>query len=283
MKTGLVLEGGAMRGMYTAGVLDVMMEHQIQVDGMVGVSAGAVFGCNFKSKQIGRTIRYNKKYCRDPRYSGVRSFLKTGDFFGTEFCYHEIPEHLDPFDEETFEKDPMEFYVVATDVHTGNPVYHKCETGLGKDLEWMRASASMPLVSRVVSVDGYDLLDGGISDSIPVGWFYKKGYKKNIVVLTRDRNYRKKKNRMIPLFHMMLKEYPQLARAMRTRHLMYNQQLRLVEKMEQAGKALVIRPSREIEISRTESNPDKLEEVYQLGRQDAEKKIKEIRDFTARA
>ena len=167
MKTGLILEGGAMRGMYTAGVLDVMMENNIWVDGAVGVSAGAVFGCNYKSKQIGRTIRYNKKYGRDPRYAGFHSLLKTGDYFGTEFCYHEIPERLDPFDTETFEKNPVEFYVVGTDVTTGKAVYHKCTNGKDKDLEWFRASASMPLLSNIVEVDGYRLLDGGIADSIP--------------------------------------------------------------------------------------------------------------------
>ena len=181
MKTGLILEGGAMRGMYTAGVLDVMMENNIWVDGAVGVSAGAVFGCNYKSKQIGRTIRYNKKYGRDPRYAGFHSLLKTGDYFGTEFCYHEIPERLDPFDSETFQKNPAEFYVVGTDVTTGKAVYHKCTTGTDKDLDWFRASASMPLLSNIVEVDGYKLLDGGIADSIPLKWFRSIGYERNII------------------------------------------------------------------------------------------------------
>ena len=214
MKTGFILDGGAMRGMYTAGVLDVMMENNIWVDGAVGVSAGAVFGCNYKSKQIGRTIRYNKKYGRDPRYAGFHSLLKTGDYFGTEFCYHEIPEKLDPFDTETFEKNPVEFYVVGTDVTTGKAVYHKCTNGKDKDLEWFRASASMPLLSNIVEVDGYRLLDGGIADSIPIEWFRSIGYERNIVILTRDKTYRKKKNKMIPLFKTVLHKYPEVARAM---------------------------------------------------------------------
>ena len=285
MKTGLILEGGAMRGMYTAGVLDVMMENSIWADGAVGVSAGAVFGCNYKSRQIGRTIRYNKKYGRDPRYAGFYSLLKTGDYFGTEFCYHEIPEKLDPFDSETFQKNPTEFYVVGTDVTTGKAVYHKCTTGTGKDLDWFRASASMPLLSNIVEVDGYKLLDGGIADSIPIEWFRSIGYKRNIIILTRDKSYRNKKNKMIPLFHVMLRRYPEVAKAMKNRHLMYNRELRMAAALEKAGKALVIRPSKPITISRTENDPENLEEVYQLGRKDGMANLEKMRIFlkTAKA
>ena len=279
MKTGLILEGGAMRGMYTAGVLDVMMENNIWVDGAVGVSAGAVFGCNYKSKQIGRTIRYNKKYGRDPRYAGFHSLLKTGDYFGTEFCYHEIPEKLDPFDTETFEKNPVEFYVVGTDVTTGKAVYHKCTNGKDKDLEWFRASASMPLLSNIVEVDGYRLLDGGLADSIPIEWFRSIGYERNIVILTRDKTYRKKKNKMIPLFKTVLHKYPEVTSAMKQRHVMYNQELRQVDEQEKCGKALVIRPSEPITISRTENDPEKLEEVYQLGRKDGLANLEKMRTF----
>ena len=285
MKTGLILEGGAMRGMYTAGVLDVMMENHIWVDAAVGVSAGAVFGCNYKSRQIGRTIRYNKKYGRDPRYAGFHSLLKTGDYFGTEFCYHEIPERLDPFDSETFQSNPMDFYVVGTDVTTGKAVYHKCTDGKGKDLEWFRASASMPLLSNIVEVDGYRLLDGGIADSIPLEWFCSIGYERNIVILTRDRSYQKKKNKMIPLFKTFLRQYPEVAKAMARRHTMYNHELKLVEEQEKEGKALVIRPSEPITISRTENAPEKLEEVYQLGRKDGQSNLEKMRLFlrTSRA
>ena len=279
MKTGLILEGGAMRGMYTAGVLDVMMENNIWVDGAVGVSAGAVFGCNYKSKQIGRTIRYNKKYGRDPRYAGFHSLLKTGDYFGTEFCYHEIPEKLDPFDTETFEKNPVEFYVVGTDVTTGKAVYYKCTNGKDKDLEWFRASASMPLLSNIVEVDGYRLLDGGIADSIPIEWFRSIGYERNIVILTRDKTYRKKKNKMIPLFKTVLHKYPEVDRAMKQRHVIYNQELLQVEEQEKCGKVLVIRPSEPITISRTENDPEKLEEVYQLGRKDGLANLEKMRTF----
>lgn len=171
MKTGMVLEGGAMRGLYTAGVLDVLMENGIYTDGAVGVSAGAAFGCNYKSRQIGRSLRYNCKYCRDPRYISLLSLIRTGDLYNAQFCYYEIPEKLDPFDTAAFAASPMEFYVVATDVTTGKPAYHLCRDGGRDDIEWMRASASMPLVSRVVEIGGGLYLDGGISDSIPLEWF----------------------------------------------------------------------------------------------------------------
>ena len=157
MKKGLVMEGGAMRGMFTAGVTDVLMEHQIEFDGAVGVSAGAVFGCNFKSKQPGRVIRYNAAYCSSPQYAGLGSFLKTGDLFGEQFCYHDVPEHLDPFNYDTYRENPMEFYVVATDANTGEARYKRVDSCNKSELLWMKASASMPLVSKIVCVDGYEL------------------------------------------------------------------------------------------------------------------------------
>ena len=243
MKTGLVLEGGAMRGMYTAGVLDVMMENHVEVDGVIGVSAGAVFGCNYKSKQIGRVIRYNTKYCSDERYVSLKSLIKTGDLYGAEFCYNELPTRLDPFDVKTYQENPVDFYVTCTDVHTGRPVYHLCNRGDAEDIQWMRASASMPLVSRIVSVGGYDLLDGGISDSIPIRWFLKQGYKKNIVVLTQPAGYRKKPTRMIPMFKVFMRKYPEIAKAMKRRHRNYNGSLKAVKKLEERGEVFLLQPS----------------------------------------
>ena len=168
MKTGLVMEGGALRGLFTAGVIDVLMENGITFDGAIGVSAGATFGCNIKSGQIGRAIRYNVKLCKDRRYFSFWSLILTGNLFGKNFCYHKIPEKIDPFDNDAFEKNPMEFYLVCTDVETGKPVYKKCDRLDGGNLEWVRASASLPLVSEIVEIDGMKLQDGGISDSIPL-------------------------------------------------------------------------------------------------------------------
>ncbi|MDY4443539.1 MAG: patatin family protein [Butyricicoccus sp.] len=281
MKKGLILEGGAMRGMFTAGVIDVMMEHDIVFDGAIGVSAGAVFGCNYKSHQIGRSLRYNTKFCKDPRYASFRSLLTTGDLYGADFCYNEIPNKLDPFDLETYRNSPMEFYVVCTDVETGKPVYQKCMTGDAHDILWMRASASMPLVSRIVEVDGYKLLDGGISDSIPIRQFQKLGYDRNIIVLTQPLDYVKPKNQMVPLLRIMMRKYPNLVRTMRFRHDIYNATTAYIRKLEQKGRVLVIRPEAPLNIARVEHDPKELTRVYQLGRSVAEKRLEEMQAFLA--
>ena len=281
MKVGMVLEGGAMRGMYTAGVLDVMMENQVKVDGVIGVSAGAVFGCNYKSKQIGRVIRYNTKYCSDERYVSLKSLITTGDLYGAEFCYNELPNHLDPFDVKTYQENPVDFYVTCTDVHTGRPVYHLCDKGDAEDIQWMRASASMPLVSQIVSVGGYDLLDGGISDSIPIRWFWKQVYKKNIVILTQPDGYKKKRSRIIPMFKIFMRKYPAIAEAMEKRHRNYNGSLKAVKELEKRGEAFVLQPIEPLKIGRTEKDPEKLKQVYQLGRQDALAHLQEMKDFLA--
>ena len=281
MKTGLVLEGGAMRGMYTAGVLDVLMENEITVDGAIGVSAGACFGCNYKSRQIGRSIRYNVKYCRDPRYVSIRSLLFSGDIYNAKFCYEEIPVHLDPFDVDAYQKNPTEFYVVATDVNTGKAVYQRLDKGDGDDIQWIRASASMPLVSRIVKIGEQELLDGGIADSIPFEWFIQNGYERNIVVLTQPKGYVKSKNSLMPLVRWRMKKYPKMIEAMAKRHIEYNECLKQLEQREQEGNILVIRPSEPLGIKRTEKNPEKLKAVYELGRKDAEAMIGKIRDFLA--
>ncbi len=279
MKTGLVLEGGAMRGMYTAGVLDILMENQIEVDGAIGVSAGACFGCNYKSRQIGRSIRYNLKYCKDPRYVSIRSLLFSGDIYNAKFCYEELPQHLDPFDEEAYQKNPMEFYVVATDVNTGKAVYQRLDKGDLKDVQWIRASASMPLVSRIVIIGEQELLDGGIADSVPFEWFIKNGYGKNIVVLTRPKGYVKSKNPLMPLVRLRMKKYPKMIEAMANRHIVYNECLKQLEKQEEEGNVLIIRPSVPLDIKRTEKNPEKLKAVYELGRKDAEAILEKIKAF----
>ncbi len=279
MKKGLVLEGGAMRGMFSAGVMDVLMENGIDFDGMVGVSAGAVFGCNYKSGQIGRTIRYNMKYIKDPRYCSVRSLIKTGDMFGREFCYHTIPFELDIFDNEAFVKNPLEFYVVITDINTGKAVYKRIDSADQKGLKYMQASASMPLVSKPVVIDGKEYLDGGITDSVPLEFFIQKGYDKNLVILTQPKGYVKSKNSLIPLMKLKLRKYPKLIEAMTNRHIMYNKQTEYTEKMAQKGKAFIIRPSEKLPIGRLEKNPETLKAVYDSGRAEALKKLDKIIEY----
>lgn len=279
MKIGMVLEGGGMRGMYTAGILDVMLENEIKIDGIVGVSAGTVFGCNYKSRQIGRTIRYNKKYCKDPRYGSVKSFLKTGDIFDKEFCYNQLPKELDPFDYKTFSENPVEFYATCTDVNTGKAVYKRCYNGNDKELEWFRASASMPLVSKVVEIDGGAYLDGGIADSIPIRWMREKGFDRNIVILTRPEGYRKSSNKLMWLMKIILHKYPNFIKTMKQRHINYNESLDEVYRLRNQGEVLVFSPDSGFEISRTENNPDKLEEAYRMGRKHAFDRLPEIRAF----
>lgn len=278
--TGLVLEGGAMRGLFTAGVLDVLMENGIEFPVCTGVSAGAAFGCNLKSRQAGRVLRYNLKYCREPKYCSFRSLLTTGNIFGADFCYHKIPEELDPFDTKEFEENPMKFYIVASDVETGKPRYQRLDVVDENCYEWIRASASMPIVSRVVEVEGGKYLDGGVTDSIPLR-FSEQFCKKNIVVLTRARDYKKKPASKLWMYRRSLKKYPNMFKAVKNRHLMYNEQRDYVFKREKAGDVLVICPETALEIGRLEHDPAMIQKTYDLGRKAALDKLDEIRGFLA--
>ena len=278
-KTGLVLEGGAMRGLFSAGVLDVMMENGIEFDAVMGVSAGAVFGCNFKSGQIGRSIRYNMRFCDDPRYCSFESLRKTGDLYNVQFCYDEIPNKLDPFDKEAYQANPMPFYAVCTNVETGKAIHKRLDNGDAKDMEYFRASASMPVVSRIVEVDGYKLLDGGITDSIPLASMERRGYPRNVVVLTQPLGFVKKKSNMLPLIRVSMHQYPNVIRAMEVRHIRYNKQTAYVREQELAGNAFVIRPPYDLGISRTEDDPAERRRVYELGRKEMEERLPELREF----
>ena len=279
MKTGLVLEGGGMRGLFTAGVMDVMMENGIRFDGIVGVSAGATFGCNYKSHQIGRVLRYNVRFKDDPRYMGLRSLLRTGDLVGAEFSYHTLPNELDVFDFEAYNNDPTEFHVVCTDVLSGEPVYHRLDQMYDEGLEWIRASASMPLVSRPVPLDGRLLLDGGISDSIPLRYFQEQGFERNLVILTQPKGFFKKKTKLMPLFHLFMRRYPAIVEAMARRHMMYNEELAYLEEQEQQGNILLIYPQDIVPIGRTEQDEQKMRRVYAMGRQKAEEMLDKIQGF----
>ena len=279
MKIGLVMEGGAMRGLFTAGVIDVLMENQITFDGAIGVSAGAAFGCNFKSRQIGRVIRYNTKYCRDPRYGSFRSLLKTGDIYSKEFAYGELPNVLDPFDTKAFSENPMEFYVVATNIETGLPVYHKCETGTGEDMDWIQASASMPLVSRPVEIGGKLLLDGGMSDSVPLAYFQSIGYQKNVVILTRPEDYRKKKNKLMPVIRVRMHQYPNMIETLAYRHIMYNDEIAYIRKQKELGNTFIIEPREALHIGPVEHNPKELLRVYETGRKTAMEQLPALQAF----
>lgn len=279
MKTGIVMEGGAMRGMFTCGVLDVLMEEGISFDGAVGVSAGATFGCNLKSVQIGRAYRYNRKYCTDKRYHSIRSLLLTGDIYNVPFCYEELPFKLDKWDYKAFSDNPMDFYCVATDVNTGKPVYHKCDKGLEDDLKWIRASASMPLVSRPVHIDGGVYLDGGTSDSIPLKFMEDKGYDRILVIETQPIDYMKGQQKFMPLVKALMRRYPNMIECMAKRHLMYNEEKRYIRGREKEEAVLVIRPKAPLNINPIEKNPAEIDRVYQLGRAAGKEKLEELKKF----
>ncbi len=281
MKTGLVLEGGGMRGLFTAGILDVLMENNVTFDGVVGVSAGATFGCNFISHQIGRTLRYNMSQRKNPKYMGIRSLIKTGDYVGGEYAYHVLPTKLDVFDFEAFEKNPTEFHVVTTNVRTGEAIYHRIDKVDYTGMEWIRASASMPIISRPVAIGDYEMLDGGIADSIPLRYFESEGFKRNIVILTQPKGFKKKLTKLMPVFKATMRKYPAIIEGMSKRHLMYNRELDYITQQQMAGKCLVICPSATLPIGRTSLNAKKMQHVYDMGRKAGEDNLEAIRKFIA--
>jgi predicted patatin/cPLA2 family phospholipase len=277
MKIGLVLEGGAMRGMYTAGVLDVFLENKIKVDGIIGVSAGVLFGVNYLSKQKGRVIRYNKKYSKDKRYMGLHSLVKTGNIINKDFAYYEVPTKLDVFDQKTYSESNIPFYATVTNVETGEAEYIKVDD-VFLQMELLRATSAMPIVSRIVEIDGKKYLDGAIADSIPIDKMKELGYDKIIVVLTKPKGYKKKKrgNALTKLFY---RKYPMFARTMQNRYRNYNQTIDKISDMESQKEIFVIRPSREVKMSRIEKNPDKLQEMYDLGIKDCQNTIKDLKKY----
>ena len=278
-KTGLVLEGGALRGLFTAGVIDVFMENGIDFDICVGVSAGAAFGCNIKSKQRERVLRYNLKYCRDKRYCSLRSLILTGDMFGVDFCYNKLPFELDVFDNKTFLENPMSFYVVCTDIEKGEPTYHKCTDGKDKDLLYMRGSASMPLVSRIVDADGKKLLDGGICDPIPLGFSESLGCNKNVVVLTQPEGYTKEKSSLASAMRLFYRKYPRLFELCENRHEKYNNSLKEVYKGKSDGNVFVIAPKDTLPIKRLSHDAEKIKLTYELGRRAALENLENLKHF----
>lgn len=268
-----------MRGLFTCGIIDVMMEADIWPDGIIGVSAGAAFGCNYKSRQPGRAIRYNKRFARDKRYCSWQSWFRTGDLYNAEFAYHTVPTQYDLFDNEAFEQNPMAFYVVCTDVLTGRPVYKQLTDGTPLSYDWIRASASMPLASKVIELEGQKVLDGGVADSIPLAWFEGIGYDRNVVILTQPEGYVKEHNRLMPLMRIALRKYPNMIEALDKRHLIYNQQLAFVREAEREGRCLVIRPEEPLAIGHISHDPEEMQRVYDTGRKTGKRYLDSIKTY----
>jgi phospholipase, patatin family len=280
MKIGLVLEGGAMRGMFTAGVLDVLLDEQIAVDGAVTVSAGALFGINYPAKQRGRVLRYNLKYLHDKRYMGWHSLFTTGNVVNKAFAFYELPFTLDPFDQATFAASQIDFWVTLTNIETGEPEYVKITDAFAQ-MEALRATSAMPMVSRVVEIEGKKYLDGGISDSIPLDKAMALGYDKIIVILTRPLDYRKKPSNNW-LFKLFYRNYPKLIERWANRYAEYNQAVEEVIEMEKAGKIFVIRPSESLDISRLEKDLAKVQAMYDLGMKDGQASLSGLKDYLAK-
>ena len=277
MSIGLVLEGGAMRGMYTAGVLDVFLDNQIEVDGIVGVSAGVLFGVNYLSKQRGRAIRYNKRFAKDKRYMGISSFIKTGNIINKEFAFYDVPYNLDVFDQETYGKSDTDFYATITNIETGKPEYVKIKN-VFEQMEILRATSAMPFVSKIVEIDGKKYLDGGLSDSIPIEKCKELGYDKIIVILTRPIEYRKKKANE-RLTKMKYSKYPNLVKTITNRYQDYNDTVEKIIDVENKKEIFVIRPSQQISIRRIERDENKLQEMYDLGVEDCKNKLEDIKEY----
>ncbi len=275
---GLILEGGGMRGAYTAGVLDFFLDKNIEFGSVYGVSAGSANACSYLSKQRGRAFHVDVDYLEDKNYASAYNLLTTGNFFRTEMCYDRIPNELNPYDYETFEKYQGKFYAVVTNCITGQPEYLEIKD-MKKDIEYIRASCSLPLMAEIVNIGCVPYLDGGISDSIPVRRSVRDGHNKNVIVLTRDINYRKKINELLPVIRVKYSNYPKLIEAVERRHKMYNMTIDYIKKQEEKGNVLVIRPAEPVKIGRLEKDKKKLTLLYKKGYKDAAKKCEELKAF----
>ena len=279
-KVGLVLEGGSLRGLYSAGVLDIMMDNDIIIDCIVGTSAGALFGPNYFSNQRGRAIRYNKRFCKDRRNISMLSFILTGNVVNKNFAYYKITKELDIFDNETFMKSGKELYVTATNIESGKCEYFKINDVL-EDMEKLRATSAIPIMTRPVKIDDKYYLDGGVSDSKPVKKCLELGCDKVIVVLTQPEGFIKKKisDKKVKTIKFVFRKYPKLIERMLNRHNDYNECINYINELEKEGKAFVIRPSEKLDIDLIERNPEKLEDIYQIGIKDMKKKIKNLKKY----
>ncbi|OUS77086.1 patatin family protein [Paenibacillus sp. MY03] len=276
---GLVLEGGGMRAVYTAGVLECLMEHDVYFPYNIGVSAGACMGASYLSRQVGRNRVVNVDYVSDPRYISWGNLLKKREMFGMDFIFDEIPNRLVPFDYEAFRNSTERYVIGTTDCETGESVYYeKGEPGFDM-LPLLRASSSLPFIARIVEFGGRKLLDGGLSDPIPLRKSEGDGNSRNVLILTRNESYRKSPNRMGWLARRAYGKYPKLVETMLRRHDVYNETLAYIAEQERTGAAFVIRPSETLTVGRMERDPAKLGALYEQGYADAKRLLPELRSW----
>lgn len=278
VEAGLVLEGGGMRGVYTAGVLDLFIDKGLYFRNCYGVSAGATQCCSYLSKQRGRAFKINAEYMKDKRYASFENLVKEGNYFGRDFTMNILPNELEPYDYDTFKNTGANFFSVATDCKTGEAAYLKVED-MRLDIDKIWASCTLPLLSKMVDIDGKEYLDGGVSDSVPVVRAIKDGNKKVVVILTRDEKYRKKPNKLIGLIRLKYRKYQGLVKAMETRHKRYNRELARISKLEKQGKIFVIRPKKQVEVGRLEKDASKMKALYDCGYNDAKACYEELAKY----
>lgn len=275
---GLVMEGGGMRGLYTAGVLDAFLDNNISFDGIVGVSAGACFGPNFLSGQRGRALRYNKRFNPSRKYMGVMNWLRDGDFFNSRLAYDEVPRRLEPFDDESYKKSKVPLYAVCTNTTTGEAEYMQVKS-VFEDMDIIHASSAIPFLSTPVKIGDYSYLDGAIADSIPWEKTLEMGFDKIVVILTKDAGFVRKKisSLLCKLFYG--KKYPKVGEALINRHISYNDSKDRLFKMAETGKVKIIMPSKRVKIGRIERDPNRMQDMYELGLRDANADMKSIKEF----
>lgn len=277
-QTGLVLEGGGLKGVYTAGVLDFFLDKGIEFSSCYGVSAGACSLCSFLSGQRGRAYHVSVDYLEDKNYCSLYSLLKTGDLFGADMCYRKIPEELYPYDYESYGKYQGTFYSVVTNIESGQPEYIPIKD-MKKEIDAVRASASLPLVSRNVSFRGKLYLDGGISDAIPLRQSIKDGNHKNVVIMTKEIGYRRKPSSMTSLIRLRYKKYPKVYELMKNRHIAYNETLDFIKEQVKEGSTFLIQPKKASGVGRIEKDKTKLKALYEEGYQEAKECYEDLVKF----
>lgn len=276
----LVLEGGGMRGFYTAGVLDFFLEKNLEFNFIIGTSAGACCACSFISKQLKRNYHAFGDYLNDPNYMGLNNLIHTGNFFNYDFIFDTIPNKLIPFDYKQFNKFKGKFYSVSTNIETGEADYHlNTNLHIDADMDYIKASMALPMISKPINIDGKLLLDGGVADSIPIRKAMELGSKKSIVVLTQAANFRKQPNKLMPILEKTYSSYPKLIKALENRHNDYNNSLNFINLLEKTNNCFVIRPSTPITISNLETDKEKLDALYNQGYNDAKNSYKKMINF----
>lgn len=275
---GIIFEGGGMRGAYTAGIIDALLEHDMNFEYCYGISSGATHATTYLSRQRGRAIQIVTDYIKDKRYFSIKNLIKTGNLFNVDFIYDTIPHELNPYDYETAKNNPAKFFVGVINMETSKGEFLRVND---IEEEYMKvcASMSLPLIANMVEIDGQRYLDGGISDSLPIQRSINDGNKKSVLVLTQDATYRKKLDKILPLVAIKYRKFPGFVHMVKTRHIRYNASLDQIAEEEKAGRAFVLRPKKPVKIGRLELNRKKMLALYREGYEDGIEAMPRLKAF----